>query len=80
MFNVFFRHCLANGTAPLATERQVEAWILIYLIYFVICLVYSRCFALTGGSLTKLAYYSTVQHKVAKVRSFDKATKVNIAV
>uniref|UniRef100_A0A8D3B632 4'-phosphopantetheine phosphatase n=1 Tax=Scophthalmus maximus TaxID=52904 RepID=A0A8D3B632_SCOMX len=24
-----------------------------------------------GGSLTKLAYYSTVQHKVAKVRSFD---------
>uniref|UniRef100_A0A671U4A3 4'-phosphopantetheine phosphatase n=1 Tax=Sparus aurata TaxID=8175 RepID=A0A671U4A3_SPAAU len=31
-----------------------------------------------GGSLTKLAYYSTVQHKVAKVRSFDKATKVNI--
>uniref|UniRef100_A0A671U4C9 Pantothenate kinase 4 (inactive) n=1 Tax=Sparus aurata TaxID=8175 RepID=A0A671U4C9_SPAAU len=28
-----------------------------------------------GGSLTKLAYYSTVQHKVAKVRSFDKATK-----
>uniref|UniRef100_A0A8C4IAA4 4'-phosphopantetheine phosphatase n=1 Tax=Dicentrarchus labrax TaxID=13489 RepID=A0A8C4IAA4_DICLA len=30
-----------------------------------------------GGSLTKLAYYSTVQHKVAKVRSFDHATKVN---
>ncbi|XP_056293118.1 4'-phosphopantetheine phosphatase isoform X2 [Pseudoliparis swirei] len=28
-----------------------------------------------GGSLTKLAYYSTVQHKVAKVRSFDHATK-----
>ncbi|XP_036163355.1 4'-phosphopantetheine phosphatase [Myotis myotis] len=24
-----------------------------------------------GGSLTKLAYYSTVQHKVARVRSFD---------
>uniref|UniRef100_UPI00398F43B8 4'-phosphopantetheine phosphatase n=1 Tax=Pristiophorus japonicus TaxID=55135 RepID=UPI00398F43B8 len=24
-----------------------------------------------GGSLTKLAYYSSVQHKVAKVRSFD---------
>uniref|UniRef100_A0A4W6EHW1 4'-phosphopantetheine phosphatase n=1 Tax=Lates calcarifer TaxID=8187 RepID=A0A4W6EHW1_LATCA len=24
-----------------------------------------------GGSLTKLAYYSTVQHKVAKVRSFE---------
>lgn len=33
-------------------------------------------FASTGGSLTKLAYYSTVQHKVAKVRSFDHATKV----
>uniref|UniRef100_A0A7N8Y0B0 4'-phosphopantetheine phosphatase n=1 Tax=Mastacembelus armatus TaxID=205130 RepID=A0A7N8Y0B0_9TELE len=29
-----------------------------------------------GGSLTKLAYYSTVQHKVAKVRSFDHTTKV----
>ncbi|XP_076863923.1 4'-phosphopantetheine phosphatase isoform X6 [Brachyhypopomus gauderio] len=29
-----------------------------------------------GGSLTKLAYYSTVQHKVAKVRSFDHAAKV----
>ncbi|XP_035376050.1 4'-phosphopantetheine phosphatase isoform X4 [Electrophorus electricus] len=28
-----------------------------------------------GGSLTKLAYYSTVQHKVAKVRSFDHAAK-----
>ncbi|KAA8593551.1 hypothetical protein FQN60_009667 [Etheostoma spectabile] len=28
-----------------------------------------------GGSLTKLAYYSTVQHKVAKVRSFDHTTK-----
>ncbi|KAG8505477.1 Pantothenate kinase 4 [Galemys pyrenaicus] len=28
-----------------------------------------------GGSLTKLAYYSTVQHKVAKVRSFDHAGK-----
>uniref|UniRef100_A0A8C2GKU3 4'-phosphopantetheine phosphatase n=1 Tax=Cyprinus carpio TaxID=7962 RepID=A0A8C2GKU3_CYPCA len=28
-----------------------------------------------GGSLTKLAYYSTVQHKVAKVRSFDHSTK-----
>ncbi|CAK6440518.1 unnamed protein product [Pipistrellus nathusii] len=26
-----------------------------------------------GGSLTKLAYYSTVQHKVARVRSFDHA-------
>uniref|UniRef100_A0A674NV08 4'-phosphopantetheine phosphatase n=1 Tax=Takifugu rubripes TaxID=31033 RepID=A0A674NV08_TAKRU len=32
-----------------------------------------------GGSLTKLAYYSTVQHKVAKVRSFDHATKVSEA-
>lgn len=29
----------------------------------------------TGGSLTKLAYYSTVQHKVAKVRSFDHSAK-----
>uniref|UniRef100_A0A673NDL9 4'-phosphopantetheine phosphatase n=1 Tax=Sinocyclocheilus rhinocerous TaxID=307959 RepID=A0A673NDL9_9TELE len=28
-----------------------------------------------GGSLTKLAYYSTVQHKVAKVRSFDHSAK-----
>ncbi|XP_042557851.1 4'-phosphopantetheine phosphatase [Dipodomys spectabilis] len=28
-----------------------------------------------GGSLTKLAYYSTVQHKVAKVRSFDHSGK-----
>ncbi|ELR61337.1 Pantothenate kinase 4, partial [Bos mutus] len=28
-----------------------------------------------GGSLTKLAYYSTVQHKVAKVRSFDYSGK-----
>uniref|UniRef100_A0A8C5D0B1 4'-phosphopantetheine phosphatase n=1 Tax=Gouania willdenowi TaxID=441366 RepID=A0A8C5D0B1_GOUWI len=28
-----------------------------------------------GGSLTKLAYYSTVQHKVAKVRSFDTTAK-----
>lgn len=35
-------------------------------------------FASTGGSLTKLAYYSTVQHKVAKVRSFDHTTKVNV--
>jgi len=34
------------------------------------------CLARAGGSLTKLAYYSTVQHKVAKVRSFDHATKV----
>lgn len=34
-------------------------------------------FALTGGSLTKLAYYSTVQHKVAKVRSFEHTTKVS---
>uniref|UniRef100_A0A7N6F8X5 4'-phosphopantetheine phosphatase n=1 Tax=Anabas testudineus TaxID=64144 RepID=A0A7N6F8X5_ANATE len=31
-----------------------------------------------GGSLTKLAYYSTVQHKVAKVRSFDHSAKVII--
>ncbi|XP_010880004.1 4'-phosphopantetheine phosphatase isoform X5 [Esox lucius] len=30
---------------------------------------------LRGGSLTKLAYYSTVQHKVAKVRSFDHTAK-----
>ncbi|KAI5623000.1 pantothenate kinase 4 isoform X1 [Silurus asotus] len=30
-----------------------------------------------GGSLTKLAYYSTVQHKVAKVRSFDHSTKTS---
>ena len=30
----------------------------------------------SGGSLTKLAYYSTVQHKVAKVRSFDHSAKV----
>lgn len=30
-----------------------------------------------GGSLTKLAYYSTVQHKVAKVRSFDHPGKVS---
>nr|XP_033777875.1 4'-phosphopantetheine phosphatase isoform X3 [Geotrypetes seraphini] len=28
-----------------------------------------------GGSLTKLAYYSTLQHKVAKVRSFDHSGK-----
>ncbi|XP_073459107.1 4'-phosphopantetheine phosphatase [Aquarana catesbeiana] len=28
-----------------------------------------------GGSLTKLAYYSTVQHRVAKVRSFDHTGK-----
>ncbi|XP_064423775.1 4'-phosphopantetheine phosphatase [Latimeria chalumnae] len=28
-----------------------------------------------GGSLTKLAYYSTVEHKVAKVRSFDHSGK-----
>ncbi|XP_004863847.1 pantothenate kinase 4 isoform X2 [Heterocephalus glaber] len=28
-----------------------------------------------GGSLTKLAYYSTVQHKVAKVRSFEHSGK-----
>ncbi|XP_026076562.1 pantothenate kinase 4-like isoform X3 [Carassius auratus] len=28
-----------------------------------------------GGSLTKLAYYSTVQHQVAKVRSFDHSAK-----
>ncbi|KAK2526878.1 Pank4 [Columba livia] len=32
-----------------------------------------------GGSLTKLAYYSTVQHKVARVRSFDHSGKVRIA-
>uniref|UniRef100_A0A9J7YDN3 Pantothenate kinase 4 (inactive) n=1 Tax=Cyprinus carpio carpio TaxID=630221 RepID=A0A9J7YDN3_CYPCA len=31
-----------------------------------------------GGSLTKLAYYSTVQHKVAKVRSFDHSAKVSL--
>ncbi|TSW21765.1 Pantothenate kinase 4 [Bagarius yarrelli] len=31
-----------------------------------------------GGSLTKLAYYSTVQHKVAKVRSFDHSAKTSI--
>uniref|UniRef100_A0A8C5C289 4'-phosphopantetheine phosphatase n=1 Tax=Gadus morhua TaxID=8049 RepID=A0A8C5C289_GADMO len=30
-----------------------------------------------GGSLTKLAYYSTVQHKVAKVRSFDNTAKAS---
>ncbi|MGH0189648.1 UNVERIFIED_CONTAM: hypothetical protein FKN15_037215 [Acipenser sinensis] len=30
-----------------------------------------------GGSLTKLAYYSTVQHKVAKVRSFDHTGKAS---
>ena len=30
-----------------------------------------------GGSLTKLAYYSTVQHKVARVRSFDYSGKVS---
>lgn len=41
---------------------------------------YQCCFALTGGSLTKLAYYSTVQHKVAKVRSFDHTTKVNMPI
>uniref|UniRef100_A0A670IFX8 4'-phosphopantetheine phosphatase n=1 Tax=Podarcis muralis TaxID=64176 RepID=A0A670IFX8_PODMU len=28
-----------------------------------------------GGSLAKLAYYSTVQHKVARVRSFDQSGK-----
>uniref|UniRef100_A0A8B9JB93 4'-phosphopantetheine phosphatase n=1 Tax=Astyanax mexicanus TaxID=7994 RepID=A0A8B9JB93_ASTMX len=32
-----------------------------------------------GGSLTKLAYYSTVQHKVAKVRSFDHTAKAGEA-
>ncbi|XP_026076559.1 pantothenate kinase 4-like isoform X1 [Carassius auratus] len=31
-----------------------------------------------GGSLTKLAYYSTVQHQVAKVRSFDHSAKVSL--
>lgn len=38
------------------------------------------CFFLSsiGGSLTKLAYYSTVQHKVAKVRSFDHSVKVSL--
>lgn len=35
------------------------------------------CLFLTGGSLTKLAYYSTVQHKVAKVRSFDHTGKAS---
>uniref|UniRef100_A0A452SNR2 4'-phosphopantetheine phosphatase n=1 Tax=Ursus americanus TaxID=9643 RepID=A0A452SNR2_URSAM len=34
-------------------------------------------FPAEGGSLTKLAYYSTVQHKVARVRSFDYSGKVN---
>ncbi|XP_037535594.1 4'-phosphopantetheine phosphatase isoform X2 [Nematolebias whitei] len=33
-----------------------------------------------GGSLTKLAYYSTVQHKVAKVRSFEHTTKVRMLI
>uniref|UniRef100_A0A2I2Y223 4'-phosphopantetheine phosphatase n=1 Tax=Gorilla gorilla gorilla TaxID=9595 RepID=A0A2I2Y223_GORGO len=33
------------------------------------------CVSPAGGSLTKLAYYSTVQHKVAKVRSFDHSGK-----
>ncbi|XP_027023501.1 4'-phosphopantetheine phosphatase isoform X3 [Tachysurus fulvidraco] len=31
-----------------------------------------------GGSLTKLAYYSTVQHKVARVRSCDHTAKTSI--
>lgn len=31
-----------------------------------------------GGSLTKLAYYSTVQHKVARVRSFDHSGMVSL--
>uniref|UniRef100_A0A8D3BPS5 4'-phosphopantetheine phosphatase n=1 Tax=Scophthalmus maximus TaxID=52904 RepID=A0A8D3BPS5_SCOMX len=31
-----------------------------------------------GGSLTKLAYYSTVQHKVAKVRSFEQNAEVSL--
>ncbi|XP_077583332.1 4'-phosphopantetheine phosphatase [Stigmatopora nigra] len=36
----------------------------------------AKCFAIDiGGSLTKLAYYSTVQHKVAKVRSFEHSTE-----
>ncbi|XP_074874215.1 4'-phosphopantetheine phosphatase isoform X2 [Carettochelys insculpta] len=36
----------------------------------------AKCFAIDiGGSLTKLAYYSTVQHKVARVRSFDYSGK-----
>uniref|UniRef100_A0A8C0J1F6 4'-phosphopantetheine phosphatase n=1 Tax=Chelonoidis abingdonii TaxID=106734 RepID=A0A8C0J1F6_CHEAB len=36
----------------------------------------AKCFAIDiGGSLTKLAYYSTVQHKVARVRSFDHSGK-----
>uniref|UniRef100_A0A8C0J1C9 4'-phosphopantetheine phosphatase n=1 Tax=Chelonoidis abingdonii TaxID=106734 RepID=A0A8C0J1C9_CHEAB len=39
----------------------------------------AKCFAIDiGGSLTKLAYYSTVQHKVARVRSFDHSGKVRI--
>lgn len=51
-----------------------------YLFCRLTCLVwdYLCCLVLTGGSLTKLAYYSTVQHKVAKVRSFDHATKVHL--
>lgn len=36
------------------------------------------CVSPAGGSLTKLAYYSTVQHKVAKVRSFDHSGKVSL--
>uniref|UniRef100_A0A8C0QMA4 4'-phosphopantetheine phosphatase n=1 Tax=Chelonoidis abingdonii TaxID=106734 RepID=A0A8C0QMA4_CHEAB len=41
----------------------------------------AKCFAIDiGGSLTKLAYYSTVQHKVARVRSFDHSGKVRIAL
>ncbi|XP_067873278.1 4'-phosphopantetheine phosphatase isoform X3 [Heterodontus francisci] len=43
---------------------------------FAIDIELAECLSLTGGSLTKLAYYSTVQHKVAKVRSFDHYGKV----
>lgn len=36
------------------------------------------CVSPAGGSLTKLAYYSTVQHKVARVRSFDLSGQVSL--
>lgn len=48
---------------------HISSWFLLFTAYV---------FILTGGSLTKLAYYSTVQHKVAKVRSFDHSTKVRL--
>lgn len=53
-------------------------WSKAFLFSSAVQLVLYQTLFFTGGSLTKLAYYSTVQHKVAKVRSFDHSTKVII--